>query len=64
MALTRRYMNDEDGPFIAERFNEELMEDGHLDLDTIPYALDAAVQKLRSEGVGPHRWAPYIHMGA
>jgi hypothetical protein len=34
-----------------------------LDPDVIPYALDAVVTQLRSEGHHPSRWAPYIHLG-
>lgn len=57
-------MKDLDGPYVAKAVYTELVKDGHIDLDAIPYALDTAVQKLRGEGVGPHRWAQYIHMGA
>ena len=62
--LSDRSMNDEDGPFIAKVVYEELVKNNHLDLTAVPYALDLAVQKLRKTGVPPHRWAPYIHMGA
>ena len=57
-------MNDEDGPVIAKVVYRELMKGEFLDPDAIPYALDMAVCKLRSMGAAPHRWAPYIHMGA
>lgn len=53
-----------DGPIVARVFYKELMKDNYLNLDAIPYALDFAVQELRKQGVPPHRWAPYIHMGA
>lgn len=60
-------MDDRDGPLVAKTFYQELLKDKHLDLDAVPYALDAAIQKLRREGgVGrhPNRWVPYIHIGA
>jgi hypothetical protein len=56
-------MNDEDGPQLARRFYEVLFEREKLDLDDIPYALDAAVQALRSAGVPARRWALFMHMG-
>jgi CHAT domain-containing protein len=59
-----RSMNDLDGPFVAERVYKRLFVDGHLDLDAVPYALDAAVRDLRSTGVHPSRWATYVHIGA
>jgi hypothetical protein len=33
-------------------------------LDSVAFALDAAVIKLRDSGVPPDRWVPFIHMGA
>lgn len=57
-------MNDEDGPLIARTVYSELVKYGLDDVDTIPYALDLAVEQLRKKGVPPYRWAPYIHMGA
>ena len=60
----RRSMNDEDGPIVAEIVYTELINGEFLNPDVIPYALDMAVCKLRSMGVPPDRWAPYIHMGA
>jgi hypothetical protein len=56
-------MSDEDGPRLARRFYEVLFEREQLDLDDIPYALDAAVQTLRSDGVPARRWALFMHMG-
>jgi hypothetical protein len=56
-------MNDEDGPRLARRFYEVLFEREQLDLDDIPYALDAAVRSLRSAGVPARRWALFMHMG-
>jgi hypothetical protein len=58
-----RLMSDEDGPRLARRFYEVLFERDQLDLDDIPYALDAAVQALRSAGVWARRWALFMHMG-
>jgi hypothetical protein len=57
-------MYDADGPRMAEWFYEDLLENDTIELDDIPYALDAAVQKLRQSGVPPHRWATYVHWGA
>jgi hypothetical protein len=56
-------MSDEDGPLLARRFYEVLFEREQLDLDDIPYALDAAVQGLRSASVPARRWALFMHMG-
>jgi hypothetical protein len=56
-------MSDEDGPRLARRVYEVLFEREQLDLDDIPYALDAAVQALRSGGVPARRWALFMHMG-
>jgi hypothetical protein len=56
-------MNDQDGPRLARRFYEVLFEREQLDLDDIPYALDAAVQALRNAGVPARRWALFMHMG-
>jgi hypothetical protein len=57
-------MNDQDGPFIAERFYEKVFESETIDVDTIAYALDHAVGELRGSGAPPERWATFIHMGA
>jgi hypothetical protein len=56
-------MHDEDGPTLAHRFYEALLKREHVDLDDIAYALDGAIQSLRSQGVPARRWAPYMHMG-
>jgi hypothetical protein len=58
-----RLMNDEDGPQLARRVYESLFERDQLDLDDVPYALDTAVQALRSAGVPTRRWALFMHMG-
>lgn len=57
-------MNDQDGPVVAQTVYQELVKGDLLDLEEVPYMLDLAVQKLRSKGLPPHRWAPYIHIGA
>ena len=57
-------MNDEDGVRITGAVYRELVKKEYLDADAIPYALDHAVQELRRLGAPPHRWAPYIHIGA
>lgn len=56
-------MGDEDGPFVAKEVYRAIWQEEVLDLDTIPYALDLAVLKMRKRQVPPHRWVPYIHMG-
>jgi hypothetical protein len=59
-------MDDVDGPLVAKIVYERLFA-GHsdfLDPETIPWALDAAVQTLRSRGLPPSRWACYVHVGA
>jgi CHAT domain-containing protein len=58
-----RLMSDEDGPRLARRFYEALFEREKLDLDDIPYALNAAVQALRSAGAPARRWALFMHIG-
>lgn len=57
-------MNDEDGPLIAKIVYTEMMKKGTFDPDVVAFALDTAVQTLRKSGALPHRWAPYIHLGA
>jgi hypothetical protein len=58
-------MEDVDGPMIAELIYRELFQnqEGLLDPDDIPYALDAAVCELRRRHPEPSRWATYIHLG-
>jgi hypothetical protein len=57
-------MGDVDGPTVAKHFYKELVKKESIEFDDIPHALDFAVQSLRKEGVPPHRWATFIHMGA
>jgi hypothetical protein len=57
-------MGDADGPDLAQWFYEELMSNETVDADTVAYALDGAVRKLRTKAPAPQRWAPFIHMGA
>jgi hypothetical protein len=59
-----RAINDFDGPKVAKWFYEELFTNEVIDVDSVAYALDIAVGKLRDSGVPPDRWAPFIHMGA
>jgi CHAT domain-containing protein len=59
-----RAICDVDGPKVAEWFYEELFAREAVDGDSVAYALDSAVGKLRASGVSPERWAPFIHMGA
>ena len=56
-------MNDLDGPLVAKIVYEELMKET-LNTDAVPYALDAAVGKLKAMKLPPARWAPFIHIGA
>jgi hypothetical protein len=62
--MTDRAMADDDGPKVAQWFYEELLSKEVIDTDSVAYALDVAVGKLRATGVAPYRWAPFIHMGA
>lgn len=57
-------MYDEDGPRMAQWFYETLLQKETIDLSDIPYALDAAVQRLREMGASPYRWATFMHLGA
>jgi hypothetical protein len=57
-------MNDEDGPYVAERFYKKLFEKERIVADDVAYALDYAVTELRRSGVPPERWATFIHVGA
>jgi hypothetical protein len=55
---------DQDGPEVAKTVYEELLAKDTLDAGDVPYALDAAVRKLRKRGLPPDRWAAFIHLGA
>jgi hypothetical protein len=57
-------MNDVDGPYVAQRVYRHIFRDGRLNLDSVPYALDDAVNELRKSGVPASRWATYVHVGA
>jgi CHAT domain-containing protein len=59
-----RAICDVDGPKVAKWFYEELFAREVVDGDSVAYALDSALGKLRASGVPPERWAPFIHMGA
>jgi CHAT domain-containing protein len=58
-------MGDVDGPLLARTVYEELFAGDcvMVDFGMVPYALDAAVRKLRAQGLEPSRWAPYVHIG-
>jgi hypothetical protein len=56
-------MNDLDGPFMAKLIYSRIFQDGKLDLDAVPYAVDNAVRQLRESGVPASRWATYVHFG-
>jgi hypothetical protein len=64
MLTISRAIADDDGPNVAQWFYEELLSKEVVDADSVAYALDTAVGKLRESGVSPDRWAPFIHMGA
>jgi hypothetical protein len=64
MLTMSRAISDLDGPKVAQWFYEELLSKEVVDADSVAYALDYAVAKLRDSGVPPNRWAPFIHMGA
>jgi hypothetical protein len=59
-----RAITDIDGPKVSKWFYEELLAKEVVNADSVAYALDSAVGKLRASGVSPERWAPFIHMGA
>jgi hypothetical protein len=59
-----RAISGADGPKVAKWFYKELLSKEVVDADSVAYALDSAVGKLRGSGVSPDRWAPFIHMGA
>jgi hypothetical protein len=54
-----------DGLEVAREIYNDLFggEGELLDAGAIPYALDAAVTRLRRKGLHPSRWVPYIHLG-
>lgn len=55
---------DNDGPQVAETVYGHLFADGKRpDVKMTAEALDTAVRQLRSRGVPPHRWVPFIHIG-
>lgn len=58
-------MGDVDGPIVAKFVYEELFkaDTEFLDADSIPYALDRALEELRRRKLHPSRWAPYVHFG-
>jgi hypothetical protein len=58
-------MDDVDGPLVAKIVYERLFAGNSdcLDPEIIPWALDAAVRKLRHMGLPPSRWACYVHVG-
>jgi hypothetical protein len=58
-------MDDRDGPTVVDIVYDELLRDypASIGLERIPHALDAAMRKLRSQGVHFSRWVTYIHIG-
>jgi hypothetical protein len=57
-------MHDQDGPVIAKRVYDYLCSQEQIKADDVAYALDHAIQEMRSQGLPPERWAPFIHLGA
>jgi hypothetical protein len=57
-------MGDVDGPVLARHVYEKLFSSETVDMNLIPYAVDAAMRELRLQGISPYRWASFIHMGA
>jgi hypothetical protein len=53
----------EDGPVVAKEIYNELLRGDVVNFDYVPCALNAAVRKLRAQGLSPSRWTPYIHTG-
>jgi hypothetical protein len=56
-------MDDDDGPFIAQRVYRSIYKSGKLDIEAVPWGLDDAVRELRESGVPASRWATYVHIG-
>jgi hypothetical protein len=57
-------MNGIDSSFVAARIYKRIFRDGKLDLNAVPYAVDAALRGLQEMGAEPSRWAAYVHVGA
>jgi hypothetical protein len=56
-------MDDLDGPFMAKRIYAQIFQEGSLNLNVVPRAVDDAVRQLRDSGVPASRWATYVHFG-
>ena len=55
---------DAAGPIVADRVYREILEDGKLRVDRIPFALHHAVEHIRA--MNPNNfmfWMPFIHLG-
>jgi hypothetical protein len=54
-----------DGPEVSKAICSELFggDSEYLNPNDVPYALDAAVEKLRKHRLPIERWAPYVHIG-
>lgn len=62
--LLHRTVEDALGPLVAGAVYNGIIEGDAIDAEAIPYALDAAVRRLRQQGHSANRWAPFIHIGA
>jgi hypothetical protein len=49
---------------VAKSVYDYLCSQEQIKVDDVAYALDDAIQKMRSQGLPPERWAPFIHLGA
>ena len=57
-------INDADGPEVAKAVYSHLFHEGREpNVSETAEALHLAVQDLRKQGVPPHRWVPFIHIG-
>jgi hypothetical protein len=64
LLIMSRAIADDDGPKVAKWFYQELLAEEVVDVESVAYALDLAIGKLRDSGVSPLRWVPFIHVGA
>lgn len=55
---------DEDAPKAAKGVYDAIITEEGLDITQAAEGLQKAVRKMRESGVPPHRWVPFIHVGA
>ena len=57
-------ISDAAAPIVAEHVYKEILEDGKLHVDKIPFALHHAVEYLRAQNPNNFMsWMPFIHLG-